>query len=115
MIRTAIIEAGVVTNVVMLGPESGWMPPEGSILVASDIAAIGDAWDGGVFTPPALSTERINAAIYAKLAQIDARSVRPLRAILEAQAMGLAPDPADVACLASLRARADALRGDLVS
>lgn len=49
MIRTAIIEDGVVANVVILDPDSTWMPPEGAILVASDEAGPGDTWDGTVF------------------------------------------------------------------
>lgn len=114
MIRTAIIEAGVVTNVVMLAVGNGWAPPEGTTTVASDTAAIGDAWDGGAFVSPELSGEPSNAAIHARLAQIDARSVRPLRAILDAQIAGLAPDSGDVAYLASLKAQADALRADLI-
>lgn len=115
MIRTAMIEAGVVTNVVMLGPESGWVPPEGAILIASETAAIDDTWDGTTFIPAAPSREQTDAAIRATLTAIDARSVRPLRAILDAQAAGLPPDPADVATLANLKSQADALRASLAA
>lgn len=62
--------------------------------------------------PPPAGT---NALIYARLAEIDTRSIRPLRAILGAQAGGLAPEPTDLAFLAQLKAEADALRSDLVS
>lgn len=115
MIRTAIIEAGIVTNVVMHAPESDWMPPDGAVLIASETAAIGDGWDGAAVIAAPPSREQINAAIRARLAEIDARSVRPLRAILDAQAAGLPPDPADVVALANLRSQADTLRASLAA
>lgn len=62
-------------------------------------------------TPP----ERINASIQAQLAVIDARSVRPLRAIMAAQAAGHAPEPADMAFLADLDTQAATLRAALVT
>jgi len=55
-----------------------------------------------------------NAPILAALAAIDARTVRPLRAILAAQAAGLPPGD-DVARLAALQAEADSLRAGLAS
>lgn len=115
MIRNAIIEAGLVTNVVLSDPEGDWTPPDGTVLVASETASIGDVWDGTVFTPPTLSPERTRAAIHSALERIDARSVRPLRAILGAQAAGLTPDPTDLAYLSGLEAEADALRASLVA
>lgn len=63
---------------------------------------------------PLKSAAEINASIYARLAMIDAKSVRPLRSILEAMTAGLAADPADTATLADLNAQADALRAQLV-
>jgi hypothetical protein len=72
----------------------------------------------GSFTAPALAAvppERINASIQVQLAAIDARSVRPLRAILEAQTAGIPPDSADLARLADLDAQAVALRAALVT
>lgn len=114
MIRTAIIEAGIVTNVVMHDPQGDWTPPDGSILIVSETASVGDNWDGGTFSRPPLAPEQTNAAIRARLAEIDARSVRPLRAILDAQAAGLTPSQADVGYLAELKAQADALRAQLL-
>ncbi len=61
------------------------------------------------------SLDEAKAAIRTRLASIDARSVRPLRAILEAQTAGLTPDPADVAALAELKVQADALRAGLAT
>ncbi|EME71380.1 hypothetical protein H261_03188 [Paramagnetospirillum caucaseum] len=55
------------------------------------------------------------AAILAQLAEIDAKSVRPLRAILDTQAAGQTPDPDDVTYLAALKAQADTLRAQLVA
>lgn len=60
--------------------------------------------------PPPAGT---NALIYARLAEIDARSIRPVRAILGAQVMGVPPDAADLAFLAQLKSEADALRSGL--
>lgn len=72
----------------------------------------------GSFADPASSgvpPERINASIQVRLAAIDARSVRPLRAIMAAQAAGQAPEPSDVAMLADLDAQAATLRAALVT
>lgn len=115
MIRTAMIENGVVTNVTMHDPESDWTAPDGAILVASESAGIGDTWDGETFAKPPPTREQAAAAIRAKLSEIDARSIRPLRAILDAQATGRAPDPADMAILVNLKAEADALRASLAT
>ncbi|ARJ66201.1 hypothetical protein WV31_11295 [Magnetospirillum sp. ME-1] len=59
--------------------------------------------------------EEARALIQAELARIDSRSVRPLRAILEAQTAGLSPESADMAMLAELNARAATLRAALVT
>lgn len=115
MIRTAIIKAGIVTNIVMHDPDAGWTPPDGASLLAADTANIGDRWDGTNFAPPAPTTEQMRAATIAQLSTIDAKSVRPLRAILEAQAAGLAPNAADVDMLADLNAQAAELRAALVT
>lgn len=115
MIRTAIIKNGIVANVIEYDPDGGWMPPDGAVLVVSGTASVGDRWDGGQFTAPPPSAGQINAGIRAQLDQIDARSVRPLRAILEAQIAGIAPETADVAMLADLNAQAAALRAALVT
>ncbi|CUW37699.1 conserved protein of unknown function [Magnetospirillum sp. XM-1] len=115
MIRTAIIENGIVTNVVMHDSGSDWVAPEGAALVASETASLGDCWDGSQFTAQPPSPEQINAGIRARLAETDARSVRSLRAILEAQAAGTAPEAADVAMLAELNAQAALLRAALVT
>ncbi|BAE53078.1 hypothetical protein amb4274 [Paramagnetospirillum magneticum AMB-1] len=117
MTRTAIIENGIVTNVVMHDPDGTWIRPDGVALVASETAGVGDGWDGVSFTPmsPAPSTARANDMILAELGAIDAKSIRPLRAILAAQAAGVAPDPTDVAYLAGLKSRADALRSSLAT
>lgn len=45
--RYAVVQNGVVQNVIMFDPE----PKEG--WVQSDSASIGDMWDGRVFTRPA--------------------------------------------------------------
>jgi len=46
--RAAIIENGVVVNIAVADPdfaaEQGW--------IVSDVAQIGDLWDGGTFTSP---------------------------------------------------------------
>lgn len=115
MIRTAIIERSIVTNIVMHDPDGMWQPPEGAILVPSDIANIGDFWNGAEFVVPPTTGERRRAAILAQLEAIDAKSVRPLRAILDAQAAGRTPDSADIARLADYRAQSEALRSGLAS
>jgi hypothetical protein len=54
-----------------------------------------------------------NGSLLARLAEIDAKSVRPLRAILDAQAAGNAPHPLDVAALAALETESAELRSQL--
>lgn len=44
--RKAIIENGVVTNVIDLEPDAMWTPPEGATLVDALDASTGDMWDG---------------------------------------------------------------------
>lgn len=71
MMRAAVIEDGVVVNVVeadeAFAAEQGW--------VISETAAIGDLWDGQVFTKPyptlAAQWERIRSQRNTKLAACD--------------------------------------------
>lgn len=110
--RYAIVQGGIVANIIEWdGDISSWSPPEGATMVASDTATPGSAWDGATFAPPATNTA---AFAKARLASIDARSVRPLRAILTAQAAGREPESADLDRLAELQAEADTLRGLLL-
>jgi len=111
--RYAIIENNVVVNVEEHDPTA--LPPNA---IGSATATIGDAWDGQGFVsppPPPSTPDQVSAAIRARLESIDAKSVRPLRAILAAQAAGLTPDPADMATLADLKAQADTLRAGLAT
>lgn len=48
----AVIENGVVINVIVLDETDGWTPPEGCISVASEVAGIGWTYANGVFSPP---------------------------------------------------------------
>ena len=64
---------------------------------------------------PVTPAEIRRAEIEAELSAIDAASARPLRAILAATTSGGTADPADVAKLAKLEARAKALRTELAS
>jgi hypothetical protein len=49
--RTALIENGTVTNVILAGDT--YTPPKNVTMVASETAQIGDAYDGTTFTSPA--------------------------------------------------------------
>lgn len=46
------IDTGLVENTVVLDGVSAWTPPEGTIVVQTDIASIGWSYVGGVFSPP---------------------------------------------------------------
>ena len=56
-----------------------------------------------------------NAPILAQLAEIDAKTVRPQRAVLHAVANAMTPDPADLQYLAKLKLEADGLREQMVA
>lgn len=48
-------QTNVVVNMVLWNPESTWQPPEGTYLIQSDIAKIGDTYDpatGQFVSPP---------------------------------------------------------------
>lgn len=76
--HAAIIESGIVINIVVsdadFAAEQGW--------IMSDVARIGDMWDGETFTsppepepappPPTPSKEELLARLQALQAQIDA-------------------------------------------
>ena len=64
---------------------------------------------------PVTPAEIRRSQIEAELTAIDAASARPLRAILAATTSGEAADPADVAKLAGIEARAKALREELAT
>lgn len=49
IIRCAVIESGLVANVIMADPAE--YQPEGSTVVASDTANIGDTYADGEFIP----------------------------------------------------------------
>lgn len=90
-------------------------PPNGWQLVqVGDWNDIGQAVTD---TPPvvALTTQQKNDAVYAQLDTIDAASVRPLRAVLNALQSNQTPNPTDVAKLALHDQQAAALRGTLIS
>lgn len=59
--------------------------------------------------------QRVNAPILAQLAEIDTKTVRPLRAILAVQAAGLTPSEADIQRVAEYDAAASALRSQLLN
>jgi hypothetical protein len=63
---------------------------------------------------PSTQKAQANALVVEQLSAIDAKSVRPLRAVLAAQSAGQAPAPADLARLDDLKAQADALRAALI-
>jgi hypothetical protein len=47
MMRTAIVEAGVVVNTIIAG--DGWEPEEGQLAIPSEDASIGDGYANGEF------------------------------------------------------------------
>ena len=49
--RYAVVQDGVVVNVVMWDGVSEWAPPAACTVVQSDTASIGDAYDGEKFAP----------------------------------------------------------------
>lgn len=49
-VRTALIEAAVVTHVIIASAD--YEPPNGVTAIASDTANVGDHWDGAHFTTP---------------------------------------------------------------
>jgi hypothetical protein len=51
--RYALVESGVVVNVVEVVEGDGSTAQEGQALVPSDTANIGDLWDGSAFQKPA--------------------------------------------------------------
>ena len=68
----AHIENGVVVNMVLVDAfTENFIDPTG--------AKIGDLWDGEKFSSSDISAEEYNAPILAQLADIDAKSIRPLR------------------------------------
>lgn len=50
--RYALVEvtSGLVINMVEIDSNSRWYPPEGTKLILSNTAEIGDVWDGVEFT-----------------------------------------------------------------
>lgn len=87
----AIVENSVVTNVMEWDGESKWAPPEGSTLVQSDTAGVGDTYDGTTFTRPTPPTpaaptpsqaERVAAALEA--ANIDPTLKQELAGVIRA-------------------------------
>ena len=49
------LQTNVVVNMVLWNPESLWQPPEGTYIIQSDIAKIGDTYDaatGEFLSPP---------------------------------------------------------------
>lgn len=50
--RYALIEDELVISVIMLDFGADWTPPEGTIIIPSETAGIGDTYANGVFTPP---------------------------------------------------------------
>lgn len=81
-------------------------PPYGAYSVWDDAAG---EWVEDVARQEAEAAARTRA----ELAVIDAATIRPLRAVLAAQHMGVDPDPADVAMLTDLETQALALRATL--
>ena len=70
MSRQAVVNGeGLVVNVIELEPDADWLPPEGSVVVRSDVASPGDTLVGREFvrpTPPPRDVsfaERWSAAI----------------------------------------------------
>ncbi|MBF0093373.1 MAG: hypothetical protein HQL34_02395 [Alphaproteobacteria bacterium] len=90
--------------------------PEGVRVLGSSVEMIGgvptQVWATEPLPPP--TPDEVNAPILRELAELDARSIRPLRAMLAAQASGRAADQRDVDTLADLGTRTDALRARLV-
>lgn len=84
-----------------------------------ELPQVGWLYSDGVFSPPeidpATQREMERARILSALADLDAASVRPLRAILAAQASGGTPDAEDVARISDLAAQAQALRVELTA
>jgi hypothetical protein len=114
--RYVIVENGVVINAVVHDEESGWNPPEGTLLIKTETASIGDMFDGTNFTsPPAPvpTAEQIRASVLQQLIVIDQKSIRPNRSIMSAIAAGQIPDEADVTMLNDLINQAATLRGQL--
>lgn len=60
MARYVIVRGSAVENVAEWDGVTVWSPPEGTVLMQSDVAGPGDAWDGKQFTkiaPPPVVVE----------------------------------------------------------
>jgi len=53
--KYALINNGLVENVIELDDPNQWTPPGGQLLVASDVASIGDTYADGGFVKPVIS------------------------------------------------------------
>jgi hypothetical protein len=79
--RFAIVDEGVVINIVLVDPESGWTPDSGSMYELDDTSLVSIGWSlaDGVFTPPAPAVEPVP------------QSITPLQARKGLRASGLKP------------------------
>lgn len=80
--RAALIEKGIVTNVIELpdnwtGAKGEWPLPKGATVVFSETAGPGDTYDGAAFIRP--------ARVYTKPAELLPDEITKLRALLEKQ------------------------------
>lgn len=96
-------------------------PDDKAFFVSEQIVTIVDgeavvSWSAVARDPAdiqAAEDREANARLVARLEALDKRKVRPLGAIVAAQASGQAPHPLDVAALAALEAEAAELRAQL--
>jgi L-fucose isomerase-like protein len=90
-------------------------PEAGEVLFAAEAteAELAAAFPGHATARAAVEAAGANAALRTQLDALDAKSVRPLRAVLAATQAGATPDPADLAKLAAIEAQAQSLRGQI--
>jgi hypothetical protein len=83
----AVIEKGVVTNLVLWDPEAGsrWTPPAGAIVTAApEGVGVGDNYDSKLkqFTPRVLTAEELSQAKDMAIATIDSNFMRAQMSML---------------------------------
>lgn len=76
MARAAVVNAGVVTNIIEYDPDGNWVAPEGHeivTIIGTEPVSIGDSWNGDDFTPavPAESQNEVNRDLLLAATTVD--------------------------------------------
>lgn len=61
--RAALVENNIVTNVILVG--DNYTPPEGTLLIPSETATIGDTYAGGEFSSPVQEPDPVKPIVVA--------------------------------------------------